>query len=82
MLKYTALKYSNTSDIFKLLLHFLCNGVTSACFKDDGKLEDFMELLIISQMKFENISEFFLIVLVGMSEYWDALTSLNELVSV
>ena len=41
-----------------------------------------MELLIISQMKFENISEFFLIVLVGMSEYWHALTSLNELISV
>ena len=67
---------------FKLLLHFLCNGVTSACFKHDGKIEDFMELLILSQMKFENISEFSLIILVGISEYCDALFSFNSLISI
>ena len=44
------------------------NGVTSAYFKHDGKIEDFMNLLILSQMKFENISEFSLIILVGISE--------------
>ena len=60
----TGLKFS-----FKLLLHFLCNGVTSAGSKHDGKIEYFMELLILSQMKFENISEFSLIILVGISEY-------------
>ena len=36
----------------------------SACFKHDGKTEDFMKFLILSEMKFENISEFFLINLV------------------
>ena len=41
-----------------------------------------MELLILSQMKLENISEFSLINLVGISEYWDALFSLNSLISV
>ena len=48
---------------FKLFLHFLCNGVTSECFKHDGKTEDCMELLISSQMKFENISDISLIIL-------------------
>ena len=38
-------------------------------FRHDGKIEDFMELLILSKMKFENISEFSLIILVGISEY-------------
>ena len=33
-------------------------------------------------MKFENISEFSLIILVGISEYWDALFSFNRLISV
>ena len=33
-------------------------------------------------MKFENISEFFLVILVGISEYWDALLSFNRLISV
>ena len=33
-------------------------------------------------MKFENISEFFLIILVGITEYCDALFSLNSLISV
>ena len=33
-------------------------------------------------MKFENISEFSLIILVGISEYWDALFSFNSLISV
>ena len=67
---------------FKLLLNFLCNGVTSACFKHDGKIVDFMELLIILKMKFENISEFSLIILLGISAYWDALVSFNSLISV
>ena len=33
-------------------------------------------------MKFENISEFSLIILVGISEYCDALVSFNSLISV
>ena len=33
-------------------------------------------------MKLENISEFSLIILVGISEYWDALFSFNSLISV
>ena len=33
-------------------------------------------------MKFENISEFPLIILVGISEYWDASLSFNSLISV
>ena len=41
-----------------------------------------MELLILSQMKFGNISEFSLIVLVGTSEYLDALFSFDRLISV
>ena len=41
-----------------------------------------MELLILSQMKFENISEFSLIILVGISEYCDALFSFNSLISI
>ena len=51
-----------------LLVHFLCNGVISTCFKHDGKKEDFMKLFIFSQMKFENISEFSLITLVSTLE--------------
>ena len=43
--------------------------------------EDFLELLILLQMKFENISEFSLINLVGISEYRDALFSFNSLIS-
>ena len=31
-----------------------------------SKIEDFMELAILSQMKFENVSEFSLIILVGI----------------
>ena len=41
-----------------------------------------MELLILSQMKFENISEFSLIFFIGISEYWDALVCYNSLISV
>ena len=41
-----------------------------------------MELLISPQMKFENISEFSLIILVGIFEYWDDLFSFNSLISV
>ena len=48
---------------------YCMNGVTSACFKHDRKVEDFMELLILSQMKLENISEISMIILVGISEY-------------
>ena len=36
---------------FKLLIHFLCCGIISACFKQNGKIEDFIKLLILSQMK-------------------------------
>ena len=58
-----------TYSFFKLLLHFSCNGVASACFKRDKKIEDLTELLILSQMKFENILEFSLIILVRTYQY-------------
>ena len=51
-------------SLFKLLLHSLTKCV--AYFKRNGKIEDFIELLILSQMKFENIFEFFLIILVAI----------------
>ena len=41
-----------------------------------------MEMLILSQMKFENISELSLIILVGISEYRDALFNFSRLISV
>ena len=41
-----------------------------------------MELLILSQTKIENLPEFSLIILVGISEYCDALFSFNSLISV
>ena len=41
-----------------------------------------MKLLILSQMTSENISEFFSIILVGISEYWDALFSFNSIIFV
>ena len=41
-----------------------------------------MELLILSQMVFGNISDFSLVILVGISEYWDALVSFNSLISI
>ena len=41
-----------------------------------------MKLLILLQMKFENTSEFYLIILVGISGYWDALFRFKRLFSV
>ena len=41
-----------------------------------------MELLILLQIKFENISEFSFIILVDTSEYWDVLVSFNSLIYV
>ena len=51
ILFYLNILLSNTFDKIKSIL----TGVTSACFKHDGKIENFMKLLILSQMKFENI---------------------------
>ena len=39
-----------------------------------------MELLILSQMKLENISEFSLLISIGISECGDALFSFNNLI--
>ena len=41
-----------------------------------------MELIILSQLKFENISQFSLVILVGISQYCDTLFSFNNLISV
>ena len=65
-----------------LLLLFLCNDVTSAVLKHDEKIAVFMKLFILSQMKFENIYEFSLIILIDISEYRDVLFSFNRLISV
>ena len=48
-----------------------------AWWKNSG----FYGIVNISQMKFE-IYEFFLIILVGISEYWDVLFNFNSLISV
>ena len=61
-----------------LLLLFLCNDVTSAVLKHDEKIAVFMKLFILWQMKFENIYEFSLIILIDISEYRDVLFSFNR----
>ena len=43
---------------------FLCTSVTSANFKEEGKLEDLIALFILVHKKSTNISTFSLIILV------------------
>ena len=44
----------------------------SASFRQDGNVNDFIESLIKEHKAFPNISEFSLMILVGISEFWDA----------
>ena len=43
-----------------------------ASFRQDGDVNDFIESLVKEHKAFPNISEFSLMILVGVSEFWDA----------
>ena len=58
---------------FLIFLPFLSIGVKSASFKQDGNINDFIKPLIKEHKTFPNISEFSLMIWVGISEFWDAL---------
>ena len=58
---------------FKSFLPFLCKGVTSAIFKHDGNEDDLKELLMFVHKRSAKMSKFSLIILIGMSECWEAL---------
>ena len=58
---------------FKLFLSFLCKGVKSAIFKQDGKEDDLKELLMFVRKKSAKMFKFSLIVLMGISESLEAL---------
>ena len=58
----TGLKFS-----FISFLPFLRKGVTSANFKEEGKLVDLIALFMLVHKKSANISVFSLIILVGIS---------------
>ena len=58
---------------FKSFLPFLCKGVTFAIFKQDGNEDDLKELLMFVHKKSAKMSKFSLIILIGMSECWEAL---------
>ena len=64
----TALKFS-----FISFLPFLCTGVTSANFKEEGQLEDLIALFMPVPKKSENISLFSLIILMEISGFCEAL---------
>ena len=51
---------------------FLCKGVISAIFKQDGNEDDLKEFLMFVHKKSANMSKFSLIILMGMSECWEA----------
>ena len=68
----TALKFS-----FISFLPFLCTGVTSAKFKEEGKLEDLIALFILVHEKSANISIFSSVILVGISVFWEAVVLFN-----
>ena len=54
--------------------------MVSLCFRRDGKIEDFIELLVLSQMKFDKMCEFSLIILAAISEYLHALFSFTRFI--
>ena len=58
---------------FITFLPFLCTDVTPANFKDEGKLEDLISLSMLVHKMSANISIFFLIILVGISVFCEAL---------
>ena len=56
-------------------------GVISAVLRHDGNKENFIKLSIFLNKKLADISEFSLIVLLGISEFWQAFYAFNFLVS-
>ena len=61
------------SYLFCLFFPFLCKGVTYADLRHEGKVEDLIELFMISHKNLAKISTFCFIILVGISELSDAL---------
>ena len=53
-------------------MHSLCKAVTYAIFKQDGNKDDLKKLLMFVHKKSANVSKFFLIILMRMSECWEA----------
>ena len=68
----TDLKFS-----FISFFPFSCTGLTSANFKEEGKLKDLIALFMLVHKKSANISIFALIILVGMSAFREALVLSN-----
>ena len=62
---------------FKSSLPYLCKRVTSAIFKQDGNDDDLKELLMFVHKNLAKMSEFSLIILMGMFESWEALLLSN-----
>ena len=58
---------------FMYFLHFLRKGVTSAIFKQGGNEDDLKELLMFVHNKSAKMPKFSLMILIGMSESWEAL---------
>ena len=74
MLLSDLLSFENTGRILTdLVLPFLCKGITSAIFEQDGNEDDLKELLIFVHKKSAKMPKFSLIILIEMSEYWKAL---------
>ena len=75
--------FSNIFDVGRILaglkfsfisfLPFLCTGVTSANFKEEGKLKDLIVLFMLVNKKSTNISVFSLIILMGILAFCKAL---------
>ena len=57
---------------FKSFLPFLCKGDTSAIFKEDDNKNVLEGLLIFVHKKLANMPKISLIILMGMSESWEA----------
>ena len=56
-----------------VFLPFLCKGITSVIFKQDGNKDDLKELLMFVHKKSAKMSKFTLIILIRMYECWEAL---------
>ena len=54
----------------------MCKGLTSAFFKQDRN-KDLKEMLMFVHKKLAKMSKFSLIILMGMSESWEALSLSN-----
>ena len=60
---------------------FLKTGVTCSIFKQEGNLHISSNLLISLKITSEKISEFFLIIFVGISQSWDAFATFRFKIS-